>query len=126
MHFSGSSTTSCDKFNFSVDIYAPSTLLPVLSGLIVEPSSNHSYRISILVRVSDESIRPYKSTDEQPWSLCIVEQSTGKVMYEGTQNNEFVSVGTDTWKPGIYVFNATFGEASVTKKVTVNSRSARR
>ena len=60
---------------------------------------------------------------------CVYVDKTD-LMWHAQQLSKYIflsrPVGTDTWKPGIYVFNATFGEASVTKKVTVNSRSARR
>ena len=121
VYFTGSYPSSCDKFKFSIDIYAPSHLPPALNGISALQHEHGKYNIAPVVCTQDGQVRRLELTDNMPWVLTIVNQSSGKIVLDTEVTRGTYTVATDGWTPGIYVINITMRGQSVTSKIIIRN-----
>ena len=132
---SGATPTSW-SFNSNsgvVSFYTSSTSTPVIINvnrgtdhfvLYAYPSSLYSMNVfsgasNITVTLVQDGDASKDFTPDQPWTIEIINATTGRVMNTQSPTSRSEIISTIGWPKGIYIVKATIGKEELTEKVIV-------
>ena len=79
--------------------------------------SNEGNSITVTLVEDDDASKDF--TPDQPWTIEVINTSTGRVMNTLNPTSRSESISTIGWPKGIYVVKATIGDEELTEKVIV-------